>query len=426
MKLQRPTATTQPLAPLIALTLILAGHAARAEEPPVVHPDLWERAQESAGQIWLRSRATAESALSEVHGLIQGDAPPTFAELWQDLVPRLDRTLSLEERQAALPASAWLGADQDSNQAAIDALLDEAVDILSDAPIQDYRRRIRALQANIDQAHRDIDSYRRERISAPQESLVRKTAADYDRAIAARTAQVAQDRDALDAIQAEFAQELRGLGLKLTDAQIELLLSTVVGDNMVDLGVVFDNVKAVTAQLEQLVQASGEDLASARRYYGMYVVLLKALARMHTQIEEAISGRYIPQIDAIFARAQALSAETRELQRQSPEKGILLTGNLEAQALTIETAGLYRRYLEEQAQQIAQARAALDLDIAAAWNTYETVRVSGELVALVKSSQRLLAGLMDRQVPTLRPFENKAMRREFEKLTEQLRVGGTR
>jgi hypothetical protein len=216
------------------------------------------------------------------------------------------------------------------------------------------------------------------------------------------------------------------MGLSLTDAQIELLLSTVVGDNIVDLGVVFDNVKAVTAQLEKLVQASGEDLASARRYYGMYVVLLKALARMHTQIEGAINGRYIPQIDGIVARAKGLSAQTRDLQRQSPEKATLLAGNLDAQALTVETAAIYRRYLLEQAQQIAQARDALERDIAAAWNTYETVRVSGELLDLVKSSQHLLAGLMDRQVPTLRPFENQEMRREFEKLTEQLRGNDAR
>jgi hypothetical protein len=67
------------------------------------------------------------------------------------------------------------------------------------------------------------------------------------------------------------------------------------------------------------------------------------------------------------------------------------------------------------------ARAELDKDIAAAWNTYETVRVSGELVGLVRSSQQLLEGLMNRQVPALRPFENLEMQREFQKLTEQLR-----
>jgi hypothetical protein len=49
------------------------------------------------------------------------------------------------------------------------------------------------------------------------------------------------------------------------------------------------------------------------------------------------------------------------------------------------------------------------------------VRLSGELVDLVQASQQLLDGLLDRQVPALRPFENLAMQRELAKLTEQLR-----
>ncbi|MGQ9659789.1 MAG: hypothetical protein ACUVT0_06795 [Thermochromatium sp.] len=68
-----------------------------------------------------------------------------------------------------------------------------------------------------------------------------------------------------------------------------------------------------------------------------------------------------------------------------------------------------------------QARLELEQDIAAAWNTYETVRVSGELVWLVCSSQLLLEGLMNRQVPALRPFEGLEMQREIQKLTQQLR-----
>ena len=217
---------------------------------------------------------------------------------------------------------------------------------------------------------------------------------------------------------------MRALGVDLSDEQVEFLLSTVVGDNMVDLGILFDNVKSVTSQLETLVADSGEDLQSARRYYGMYVVLLRALERMHVQIEEAIGEQYVPQIDAIITRAQQLTGETRELQRTSPTKGDLLAANLEAQRLTIDAAGIYRQYLIDQATQVKKARRDLEKDIATAWNTYETVRVSGELVGLVKSSQRLLEGLMNRQVPALRPFENLEMRREFEKLTDQLRRSG--
>ena len=243
-----------------------------------------------------------------------------------------------------------------------------------------------------------------------------------DRSIAQHEADIAGYEGELVELRRAFAADLRQLGLELADEQIELLLATVVGDNLIDLGIVFDNVKAITSQLERLVEDSGEDLQNARRYYGMYGVLLKALSRMHRQVEQAIAGRYIPQIDAIAGRAKALSEETRKLLDSAPDKAELLAANLEAQKLTLEAAGVYREYLLEQGRQVSAARAELERDIAAARNTYETVRVSGELVGLFKSGRHLLDGLLNRQVPALRTFQNLEMKREFEKLTAQLRT----
>ncbi|WP_295444279.1 hypothetical protein [uncultured Thiodictyon sp.] len=389
---------------------------------PGTNPDLWQRTRASAGAWWQRSRDLAGQAVQDAGGMF-GPQPQGFPQVWEGVVPKLEQTLVLEERHPALPDSAWMGTDKVSNQAQIDALLDDAVTILSTSPVQRFRERIRSIQREIESARASIADYRERRVSAPTESTIKRTVADYDRLIAEQEAQIKRLTDQLGQVKREFAAAVRQLGVELSDEQVEFLLSTVVGDNMVDLGILFDNVKAVTAQLEHLVAQSGEDLQSARRYYGMYVVLLRALARMHQQIEGAIGEQYIPQINSIITRAEQLTGETRELQRTSPAKRDLLAANLEAQRLTIEAAQVYRQYLNDQKAQVGRARADLEKDIATAWNTYETVRVSGELIGLVRSSQRLLEGLMNRQVPALRPFENLELRREFEKLTEQLRRG---
>jgi uncharacterized small protein (DUF1192 family) len=381
--------------------------------------ELWERTRETAGGWWRRSRELAERAVEDAKGLAGGGEG--FNQVWKELLPKLDETLSLEERQVELPESAWFGPDQASKRSKINGLLDDTVEILSTSPVQRFRDRIRILQTEIERARADIAGYRQRRVSAPADSAIQRTVTDYDRLIAERETDSRRLAAELQAVKGEFAAAVRSLGVELSDEQVEFLLSTVVGDNMVDLGVLFDNVKSVTAQVEQLVSQSGEDLASARRYYGMYVVLLRALHRMHVQIEESIGEQYLPQIDDIIARTQSLMAETRRLQKQSPGKLDLLAANLEAQQLTLEAAAVYRQYLSDQAEQVRRARDELDKDIAAAWNTFETVGVSGELVGLVRSSQRLLEGLMSRQVPALRPFENLELRREMEKLTEQLR-----
>jgi len=423
---------------------------AQAETPPPgglsdQAAELWRESQQRAHELWRQSREGAAELLGE-SGSTAGDwwqrsrdatldawrqtrdaltpaESDAFGEMWTGVVPTLEETLALREEQETLPDRAWFHRDQRDAEDDINALLDDAVAILSLSPMQQYRERIDALQERIAKARADLDRYRRERIAAPEESLVKKTVADYDELIAGREGDIRRFEAELDDVKAEFAGELRAIGLELSPDQVELLLSTVVGDNIVDLGIVFDNVKQITGQLERLVRESGEDLESARRYYGMYVVLLRALHRMHQDVERAIAEDYLPRIDDIAERAQRLSQDTRALLRKQPDKADLLRANLDAQQLTVKAAAVYRDYLSEQQTQVAAARKVIEDDIAAAWNTYETVRVSGELVDLVQSSQRLLNGLLDRQVPALRPFQNLEMQRELQKLTEQLRRG---
>jgi hypothetical protein len=101
----------------------------------------------------------------------------------------------------------------------------------------------------------------------------------------------------------------------------------------------------------------------------------------------------------------------------------VLSANLRAQSLTLEAAKLYRRYLEEQRVDLAMAKKKLAPDLAAARNTYETVKVSSELIAMMKSGQNLFDTLKSLQIPELRVFENLEMKKEFQKLTVQMKSG---
>ena len=382
---------------------------------------LWEQSTQSVDSWWQRSREATLEAWDGAQRSLNPAEPPPTAAIWKELVPKLEETLQLEDARPQLPDRAWLGRDKRDADTDINALLEASVAILSGSPVQDYRAQIETLRARIAEARVDIDRFRRERVAAPSESLMATTISGYDERIAKREADIRGYRAELERIKAEFVSELRAMGLELSNDQIDLLLATVVGDNIIDLGIVFDNVKAITEQLERLVEESGEDLESARRYYGMYVILLRALARMHSDVIEAIETRYIPEINAIADRAAELSKETRALMQAQPDRAKLLQNNLQAQQLTIEAAGVYRDYLAEQRKEVEQASSALDEDIETAWNTYQTVRVSGELVDLVQSSQSLLDGLLEREVPPLRPFQNLEMQRELEKLTQELR-----
>jgi hypothetical protein len=117
--------------------------------------------------------------------------------------------------------------------------------------------------------------------------------------------------------------------------------------------------------------------------------------------------------------------QTRDLQRQAAKPEPVLDANIEAQELTLRAASYYREYLIEQSRQIGLARQRLRGDIVTAWNTYETVKVSGELVGLIRNSRQLLDGLLQREVPPLRGFQNLELQRELRNLTLRLREPGT-
>jgi len=394
---------------LVSLSLAI-GLAAAEEKPP--NSGWWDKIQDSASGAWEDTRQ-----------LFSDDSQHDFSRVWEQTLPKLEQALTLHDRHPSLPERAWLGTDQASNQAAINELLDEVITVLAISPAQRYRERIRELQDIVRQAQTEIAELRTQRVTAPREGRWQKTVADYDQAIRQQTQRIDTANQELRTIRREFAAELRRLGLVLSEEQLEFLLSTVVGDDLIEMGVAFDNVKTITEQLERLMVDSQESLDGSRRYYGMYLVLLEILERMQEHLITAVNTRYLPEIDEIADKARVLMEQTQNLKQQSDAAHFVLDANLQAQTLTLRAAALYRDYLVEQARQVAQARERLLQDIAVARNTYETVKISGELVALMQSSQAMLDNLLQRQMPPLRAFENLEMKREFERLTAQLQAG---
>jgi hypothetical protein len=64
----------------------------------------------------------------------------------------------------------------------------------------------------------------------------------------------------VEGVKGALKEELRGLGLDVNSEQVDFLLSTIVGENVMQVIVAFNNVKALTTQLEQLMVQSGENI----------------------------------------------------------------------------------------------------------------------------------------------------------------------
>lgn len=361
-------------------------------------------------------------------GAAQAQGPDTDAEtstpgiLWKRVVPELQEIRRLEDRHDSLPRFAILRTDRGENRDKINDLLNDTVQILGLSESSDLRREIHELETqNADNTIR-IAELKEKRIAAPDEALFADTVEKIDEQIEHLNQAIADREDQILEKKAKFGDQVASMGVDLTRDQLDFLLSTVVGDEVVDIAIAFHNVKLITGDLERLTSESLEDMEISRRYYGMYTVLLQAMDFLYDSSLREIDERYLVEIEDVVTRTRDLMKETRKLRAgaEGPNRAAL-EGNIRAQEFTLEAAEMYRQYLEQQREGIREARAKLQKNLAVAENTYETVRISGDLLRVMRASEDLFDLLFNLQVPALRPFENTELQREFEKLTSRLR-----
>lgn len=378
----------------------------------------WENSKNTLSNIWQSST----QAVSDLLKQSPEEKEALFAHIWDKITLTLDKLLILEKENETLPDSAWFGKDKKDNHLKINQLLDEAVAILSLSHTDQIRQQIRALENKIQDIKQTISQYRQAQVSAPIRSTWETTVADYDKKINRSLKQIEHYQNQIDTLKMEFAQKLSEQGLYITQEQLEVLLSSVVGDDIIQSSIVYDNVKQISQQLMTLTINSGEDLNISQRYYGMYMILLKTLLHMQQSFMDRIDQNYLPKINQIMLEIQTINATTQNLLRHEANENRrqYLQANLEAQDLTLQTARLYRQHLTQQRGKIKIAKDKIKADLNIAQNTYKTVRVSGELVNLLRTSQKSFDLLLNIQVPELLVFKNLEMKQEFAILTQKL------
>jgi len=168
------------------------------------------------------------------------------------------------------------------------------------------------------------------------------------------------------------------MGLQLDQRDLDTLLDSVTGDDLLRMNVVLENCKLLTSQLAQLTKDSGEDMEIAQKYYGMYVILLTAIHYLHVSFLRRIETKYIPQLDAYVTEAHRNISDAQSQinsPRISPENNQILQQNIEANLLTLKVASMYLQTLHEQKTMILKRKQTLDDSIRASINTLKNGQI---------------------------------------------------
>lgn len=325
-----------------------------------------------------------------------------------------------------LDESSWFGEDQESNNAAIDELLDKAIQVLEISGISETRAKLARNRERISELENSLARDREARLSAPAEedlSALEKPFKDSAEDIEARIDDQTLEKSELEleivVLEQDFVDSLAEIGVEIDRASAKSLLNTVSGDDFVEMCIAFDNIRIVTVQLQDLTEQAGESLDVARRYYGSYVVLVRIMDRIQKEFVRRIEEEQLPKLAKFEEQARKNIAQAQKNAASGGDPRVA-EQNIRSNKLTQEATEFYRRFLIEQAKDVEAQNEALQPKLRDALNTYDTVRLSSQVAELIREGQRNFSALLELEVPDLRGFENEELEAEFQRLTQEL------
>jgi hypothetical protein len=424
-----------------ALALLLAGSpgigmlvtcAAHAGNEPSTIADILDRTRSAAAEL---AQASPGGVANDVPADPRsGDKDYEQARLLLKAVEDvLGETAEKRADIKKLPAESdfvvpplWTETRED-REGRVKALLDSALGIVTDVPVVEVQQRIERHRRTILELEDRIADMKQKQLMAPKDAalpgVLTDTVGSLDSGIQDLRTRIDKNRAEIATAKAEVSTALKSSGVDLSPEQLDLLLDGVLSGDLVRLVSTFEAAKLIDAQLARLVEAAGDNAATARKYFAMHAALFAMLVHAQDMAIAKIDKQYLPRLDAVMKDIQNAKSRTAELLRADnrPDQTRMLEANRDSQKVAEDAAKAYRRYLQQQREQIAKARQKAAHDLKIADNTFETVQASFELNNLMRDGSASFEALQKLEAPTFEQiFRNEELRREFEALTRKL------
>ncbi len=319
---------------------------------------------------------------------------------------------------------------REANEKRVRRLLDSALEIVTDAPVVEMQQAIAGHRAEIDRMRDRITELKQQRIAAPEDGFLpgvfTDTRESIDKSIAELERRIAQNRAEIALKKIGIREALEDAGVKIAPDQLDLLLDSVLGGDLLRLVAAFDAASAIDRRLGELLDAAQDNPKAARRYFAMHASLFAMLVQAQDMLIDKIDAQYLVKLQAILTDIRKTRQETYRLlaQQNRPDQKRALDANLEAQNFAEKAAQVYKEYLEAQRRQLVEARKRTSRDLRIADNTYRTVEASFQLRVLMQSSRETFEAIRRLEAPGFeRIFRNESLRKEFEQLTRELAPG---
>ncbi len=336
---------------------------------------------------------------------------------WGKLCKTMERVSSLRDELPSLPESAWFRRDQKSQAKEIDDLLDDVRNLLLSESSKDMLEQVVRLDEKLERVKSEL--------AEANEKLV-LSLDDKDKCkdkIATLTRQCDELRQRQLQFKRKILDELRSCGITVSETALEPFFSSATCNSIIDNAVVAKNMVAVVKNLEELMQ--GGDVGKARRYYGMYVVLVKLQIRCHRSFVNECDTAWIPKVDGLIQKIErdygvadkgAADAKYTISQRKIYES------NRRMNEKALRATRIYRESLERQRDAVAAKMRDAERMYEVALNTYETIGNAVALLETLRYGAEAFEAVMELDFPDLTAFNDAELVAEFQGITDRIKT----
>jgi hypothetical protein len=344
-------------------------------------------------------------------------------QAWDNVVEELREGTRYIDQRKSVPESAWIARDRADVEEDVNRLFDRIVKGLVGESLETNQKEMAALREKIDKNREQILLFREKRIGAPRTSTLHTTKTQYDEKIETLKQENRILENDIRILKAQLQQRFADIGVTLSMAQIEVLLTRVDGSDIIRIAMVMDTLKYITLQIQKLMKESGEELIQAKRYYGMHQVLLELVVYIQQQYIDKCNHVYIPRIRNIIRQAEQMIEHTEYLKKEEEERkrAAVYAHNIDALKWTLEVAKRYEADLVASREKMKEAQKVAMANLNVSRNTYETVSLSSDLYDLISESQEMFTAVSKIQVPDIIPFSNLQIKKKYSEITRQIR-----
>lgn len=343
----------------------------------------------------------------EYSGDIVADIQANVAKRWEEIVAECDRVI--EDYKGGDTSKPSEKADRKHLSRVRELLL----------PVS-----CRELLAAVDELDRRIAETKEELVKAEGERIRHPDEAEkYD----ARIEDVKERKSKLEAERANQAAKvmdnLRGIGLNMPGSAAERCIFPVNVETLIDNAVVAKDIAVVVEHLGRLLNS--EDLATAKRYFGMYLVMIDVQAEGFRQyLEKSEDGVWRKGINEILSAAEAaVKSDTANAAqgRFTDREREIFRKNAEMNKKTIEAATAYLDLLKQYEGIIRTKLREAERVREVALSSWNTVSLASDLKEIVKTNHDAFEALLSLELPPLLLFDDSALQAEFDAITRKLR-----